>query len=112
MGSLSGAGIVYANYIHAIDLVEGGRHIRAVPGTASLFGMYAVRSSLMRQFTPLVAARFSQSGILLAAVHDFGFVVAQGGGSFPVSILWPSLSLFFSVPRDYCAAHRRLLCDQ
>ena len=28
MGGLCGAGIVYANYIHAIDLVEGGRHIR------------------------------------------------------------------------------------
>ena len=45
MGGLCGAGIVYANYIHAIDLVEGGRHIRTVPGTASLFGTYAVRST-------------------------------------------------------------------
>ena len=42
MGGLCGAGIVYANYIHAIDLVEGGRHIRTVPGTASLFSTYAV----------------------------------------------------------------------
>ncbi|KAM5541376.1 hypothetical protein V8D89_004930 [Ganoderma adspersum] len=42
MGGLCGAGIVYANYIHAIDLVEGGRHIRTVPGTASLFGTYAL----------------------------------------------------------------------
>ena len=45
LGGLCGAGIVYANYIHAIDLVEGGRHIRTVPGTASLFGTYAVRSN-------------------------------------------------------------------
>ena len=45
MGGLCGAGIVYANYIHAIDLVEGGRHIRTVPGTASLFATYAVRST-------------------------------------------------------------------
>ena len=43
MGGLCGAGIVYANYIYAIDLVEGGRHIRTVPGTASLFATYAVR---------------------------------------------------------------------
>ena len=43
MGGLCGAGIVYANYIHAIDLYEGGRHIRTVPGTASLFSTYAVR---------------------------------------------------------------------
>ena len=43
MGGLCGAGIIYANYIHAIDLVEGGRHIRTVPGTAGLFSTYAVR---------------------------------------------------------------------
>ena len=42
MGGLCGAGIIYANYIHAIDLVEGGRHIRTVPGTAGLFSTYAV----------------------------------------------------------------------
>lgn len=42
MGALCGAGIIYANYIHAIDLFEGGRHIRTVPGTASLFSTYAV----------------------------------------------------------------------
>lgn len=42
MGGIVGAGITYANYIHAIDLFEGGRHIRTVPGTASLFGTYAV----------------------------------------------------------------------
>ncbi|KAI0328916.1 aquaporin [Cubamyces sp. BRFM 1775] len=42
MGGLCGAGIIYANYIHAIDLVEGGRHIRTVPGTASLFSTYAL----------------------------------------------------------------------
>ncbi|GJE99849.1 aquaporin [Phanerochaete sordida] len=41
MGGLCGAGIIYANYIHAIDLVEGGRHIRTVPGTAGLFSTYA-----------------------------------------------------------------------
>ncbi|OSD07493.1 aquaporin [Trametes coccinea BRFM310] len=41
MGGLCGAGIIYANYIHPIDLVEGGRHIRTVPGTASLFSTYA-----------------------------------------------------------------------
>lgn len=42
MGGLCGAGIIYANYIHAIDLVEGGRHIRTVPGTAALFSTYAL----------------------------------------------------------------------
>ncbi|KAI9441763.1 aquaporin [Lactarius indigo] len=32
---------VYANYSHAIDLFEGGKGIRTVPGTASLFTSYA-----------------------------------------------------------------------
>lgn len=42
MGGICGAGIVYANYIHAIDVVEGGRNVRSVPGTAGNFGTYAV----------------------------------------------------------------------
>ncbi|THU85965.1 aquaporin-like protein [Dendrothele bispora CBS 962.96] len=36
MGGLVGAAIVYANYIKAIDIVEGGRHIRTLK-TAGLF---------------------------------------------------------------------------
>ncbi|KZT67246.1 major intrinsic protein superfamily membrane channel protein [Daedalea quercina L-15889] len=42
MGGLCGAGVVYANYFHAIDIYEGGRGIRTVPGTASLFSTYAL----------------------------------------------------------------------
>ncbi|KAI0690457.1 aquaporin [Cerioporus squamosus] len=41
MGGLCGAGIIYANYIHAIDIVEGGRHIRTLT-TAGLFSTYAL----------------------------------------------------------------------
>ncbi|KDQ17737.1 hypothetical protein BOTBODRAFT_172164 [Botryobasidium botryosum FD-172 SS1] len=41
VGAVCGAGIVYANYHTAIDLYEGGRGIRTVPGTAALFGTYA-----------------------------------------------------------------------
>jgi len=41
MGGLVGAALVYANYIHAIDIVEGGRHIRTQT-TASLFSTYAL----------------------------------------------------------------------
>ena len=52
MGGLCGAGIVYANYIHAIDAVEGSRHIRTVPpespGTAGWFSTYAVSASANR----------------------------------------------------------------
>ena len=42
MGGLCGAGIVYANYIHAIDIFEGGRNVRTL-ATAGLFSTYAVR---------------------------------------------------------------------
>lgn len=42
MGGVCGAAIVYANYFHAIDIFEGGRGVRTVPGTANLFATYAV----------------------------------------------------------------------
>ncbi|KAK7451225.1 Aquaporine-6 [Stygiomarasmius scandens] len=41
LGGMVGAGIVYANYIHAIDIVEGGRHVRTLK-TAGLFSTYAL----------------------------------------------------------------------
>jgi len=41
-GAFLGALIVYANYSHAIDIVEGGVGVRTVPGTASLFTSYAL----------------------------------------------------------------------
>ncbi|PCH39901.1 aquaporin [Wolfiporia cocos MD-104 SS10] len=42
LGGVCGAGVVYANYFHAINIYEGGPHIRSVPGTASLFSTYAL----------------------------------------------------------------------
>jgi len=41
LGAMCGAGIIYANYFHAIDLFEGGRGIRTL-STASLFATYAL----------------------------------------------------------------------
>ncbi|KAH9067500.1 aquaporin [Lactarius vividus] len=41
IGAFFGSLFVYANYSHAIDLFEGGKGIRTVPGTASLFTSYA-----------------------------------------------------------------------
>lgn len=43
LGGYLGALIVYADYFHAIDLAEGGKGIRTVPGTAGLFTPYPVR---------------------------------------------------------------------
>jgi len=45
LGAMCGAGIIYANYFHAIDLFEGGRGIRTL-STASLFATYAVSSNI------------------------------------------------------------------
>ncbi|KAJ6462023.1 aquaporin [Mycena vitilis] len=41
LGGLVGAALVYANYFHAINIFEGGPHIRTL-ATASLFSTYAL----------------------------------------------------------------------
>lgn len=41
MGGLVGAAIVYADYFHAIDIVEGGRGVRTLT-TAKNFGTFPV----------------------------------------------------------------------
>jgi len=42
LGAWIGALAVFANYFHAINIVEGGKGVRTTPGTASLFATYAV----------------------------------------------------------------------
>lgn len=42
IGAWLGAVLVFANYFHAIDIVEGGKGKRS-PATGSLFGTFAVR---------------------------------------------------------------------
>lgn len=50
LGALVGSALVYANYFHAIDIVEGGRGIRTLK-TAGLFSTYAVGvPPLLRHF--------------------------------------------------------------
>jgi len=41
LGALCGAAIVYGNYVDAINIVEGGQHIRTLK-TAGLFGTIPV----------------------------------------------------------------------
>lgn len=50
MGGVVGAGLVYANYLHAIDIFEGGRGVRTL-STASLFSTYAVSSRMKQVLT-------------------------------------------------------------
>jgi aquaglyceroporin related protein len=42
IGAWAGAILVFGNYFHAIDIVEGQKGLRTLT-TASLFGTYAVR---------------------------------------------------------------------
>lgn len=80
MGALVGAGIVYANYIHAIDIVEGGRHIRTLK-TAGLFSTYAL------DYMTNVSCFFSEfmaSAILLIAVFAF---IDKGNHAAPAGLL-------------------------
>jgi glycerol uptake facilitator-like aquaporin len=41
LGGIVGAAVVYANYFHAIDIVEGSNGVRTL-ATAGLFSTYAV----------------------------------------------------------------------
>lgn len=51
LGAFLGSLFVYSNYFHAIDLFEGGKGVRTVPGTASLFATYAVSSNPVELIT-------------------------------------------------------------
>jgi glycerol uptake facilitator-like aquaporin len=58
LGSLCGAGVVYATYYHQINIVEGGSNIRTVALTGGLFATYAVSSSLLgMSYSRLYASR-------------------------------------------------------
>ncbi|KAF9450558.1 major intrinsic protein superfamily membrane channel protein [Macrolepiota fuliginosa MF-IS2] len=68
MGGLVGSALVYANYIHAIDIVEGGRDIRTLK-TAGLFATYAL------DYMTNVSAFFSEfltSAVLMVVVLAMG----------------------------------------
>ncbi|KAG7095777.1 hypothetical protein E1B28_006481 [Marasmius oreades] len=88
MGALVGAGIVYANYIHAIDIFEGGRHIRTLK-TAGLFSTYAL------DYMTNVSCFFSEfmaSAVLLIAVFA---VIDKGNHAAPPGL--PPLPLFILI---------------
>ncbi|KAH7885247.1 major intrinsic protein superfamily membrane channel protein [Phlebopus sp. FC_14] len=65
LGGICGAGIIYANYIHAIDLYEGGPGIRTISGTGDLFATYAA------DYMTSVSCFFSEflgSAVLIIAI--------------------------------------------
>jgi len=61
LGGIVGAGIVYGNYLYAIDIYEGGRHIRTLK-TAGFFGTVPVSMHILFSFsfvTGLLLSSFS-----------------------------------------------------
>ena len=68
MGGVVGAGLVYSQYIRAIDIFEGARNVRT-QATASFFSSYAV--SIKTPFTKL--ARPTKISLKLSArLYDRG----------------------------------------
>ncbi|KAM6494396.1 Aquaporin-like protein [Amanita muscaria] len=65
LGAIVGGALAYANYFHAIDIVEGGRNIRTL-NTAGLFAMYPLG------YMTDVSAFFSE--ILCTAVLMIGIL--------------------------------------
>lgn len=73
LGAFCGAGIIYANYYHAIDLFEGGHGIRTL-STASLFATYAVRLVLCHLSIFLIDVPVALHDIdlmLLLGIHGY-----------------------------------------
>jgi len=89
MGAMCGAAIIYANYFHAIDIFEGGRGVRTVPGTASLFATYP-----LDYLTPVSAFfdEFIGTAMLLMVV----FAVTDKKNLAPKPGMLP-LTIFFAV---------------
>ncbi|KAF8654637.1 hypothetical protein AX16_003490 [Volvariella volvacea WC 439] len=67
LGGITGAALVYANYFHAIDIVEGGRGIRTLR-TAGLFGTYSLpyMTDVSSFFSEFLATAIFTIGVLSA----------------------------------------------
>jgi len=74
LGAMCGAGIIYANYYHAISLYEGGPGIRTISGTAGFFGTYAADSvtAVGCFFSEFLGAAMLVIGILTATDKKTG----------------------------------------
>ncbi|KAI9569923.1 major intrinsic protein superfamily membrane channel protein [Boletus coccyginus] len=89
LGGICGAGIVYANYYHAINLYEGGTNIRTISGTGGLFGTYAA------DYMTSVSSFFAE--FLGAAMLIIMILVAtdKQNGPLPPGVL--PLAIFFTI---------------
>lgn len=93
LGAMCGAAIVYGNYKSAIDIYEGGAHIRTVPGysttaTAGIFCTYPA------EFMTKTGQFFSE--FLASAVLMFMIFALKDDGNLGAGQLTP-LALFFVI---------------
>ncbi|KAF3388730.1 putative membrane protein [Penicillium rolfsii] len=93
LGAMCGAAIVYGNYKSAIDVYEGGAHIRTVPGysttaTAGIFCTYPA------EFMTKTGQFFSE--FLASAVLMFMIFALKDDGNLGAGKLTP-LALFFVI---------------
>ncbi|KAL4069915.1 aquaporin-like protein [Scleroderma yunnanense] len=93
LGAICGAGIVYANYYHAINVYEGGSGIRTISGTGDLFATYAAdyMTSVSSFFSEFLGAAMLIIGILAAT--DKGNKVAPSPGLIPLVICFTFLGI-------------------
>ena len=80
MGGVIGAGLVYSQYIRAIDIFEGARDVRT-QATASFFSSYAVSIQTTSLYS-LVGLKLHQAR-LYECRHMF-FLRVPGSGGFSV----------------------------
>ncbi|KAG1749046.1 aquaporin-like protein, partial [Suillus paluster] len=103
LGALCGAGVVYAIYYHAINLVEGGSDTRTIAVTGNLFATYAA------DYLTSVTAFFAEFiGSAMLIVGIFMFTDKRNGpappGVVPVGIFFVLLAISSALGMDTGAA--------
>ncbi|KAG1745874.1 major intrinsic protein superfamily membrane channel protein [Suillus paluster] len=103
LGALCGAGVVYATYYHAINIVEGGSNIRTIAATGDLFGTYAADylTSVSAFFAEFIGAAMLLTGIFMATDKKNGPLPS---GVLPLAIFFTVLAISSSLGMDTGAA--------
>jgi aquaglyceroporin related protein len=93
LGAMIASGVVYANYKSAIDVFEGGAHIRTVPGYSnhSTAGIFCTYPAAFLTRTGMFFSEFIASSILMFCIYAINDDQNNGAGH-----LGP-LALFFLI---------------
>jgi len=91
LGAFCAAGVVYGNYISAIDQFEGGANIRTVTGATATAGIFCTYPAPFMTRTGMVFSEFIASTILMFCIYACADNTNLGAGN-----LMP-LALFFII---------------